>query len=133
MSKSVRNFVGVLVVVAIMLAGCGESEDQARVRVLNASQDYDLLDLYVDGDRKATAVAYDTVSGYVRLDEDTYTLDFQRNGSESKLQSLSETLSKKSHKTYVAYGWAASRRRRSIRPACVMGCGDCVIRGLSSP
>lgn len=88
-----------------MLSGCvSDDKNKARVRVLNTSLDYDSLDLYVDSELKQSGVGNATVSGYLALDADTYTVEFARNGSSSKLSSSSEALAEESHKTFVTYG-----------------------------
>lgn len=105
MSFSIRNLA--VLIAVLVLAGCNfgnTTDDQAQIRLLNASQDYNSLDLYVDGTREAAAVAYGKASGYIGFDAGTYTVAFAANGSASKLQSASKTLAKKAHKTYVGYG-----------------------------
>ena len=78
--------------------------DQAKVRVLNASLDYQAIDLQVDDDVEQSGIAYATVSDYLGMDAGTYTMAFKSTGLSSTLASVSETLDDNSHKTLVAYG-----------------------------
>jgi len=97
---------GILTLV-LALTGCqfGSSDsDQAKWRLLNASQDYDSLDLYVSGTREEAAIAYGSVSKYDGFDADTYTIEVAANNAAGKLRSFSKELSKKSHTTFVGYG-----------------------------
>lgn len=96
------------------LHGCdtddGDSRE-ARVRVLNVSEGYNTVDLYVNegGDasdeQAVAATAYGTLSDYATLDSDTYQVKFRRNGVASTLLTLSDVqLSDGSHTTYVVFG-----------------------------
>lgn len=90
---------------ALGLAGCIEIEDSpAYARVLNASADYDSLDVYFDDRRLIESVEYETATGYVTVDADPYTLDYTRSGVTSILLSENEDLDDDSHTTFVAYG-----------------------------
>ncbi len=91
-------------------SGDGDS-GQARVRVLNVSEGYSAVDMYVNegGDasdeRILAATAFGTLSDYASLDSDTYQVKFRRNGVSSTLLTLNDArLSDDSHATYVAYG-----------------------------
>lgn len=99
------------------LAACnGSDKDKGadpKIRLLNLSTGYATLDLMtnIDADDKdddvtqAEAVALESVSGYVTLDPDTYTIKLRRSGSGSVLRSFAgEELVEDTINTYVAYG-----------------------------
>jgi hypothetical protein len=103
----------VLLALAV-LGGCGGSDsdsEKAQIRLLNVSPGYTSLDLYVNnGDDdtdtlKAAGVALEGLGDYIKLDSDTYTIKFKRNGVTSTLLTASgQQLTDESHTTYVAYG-----------------------------
>lgn len=88
------------------LAGCGGGEDlsQARVRLVNASQAVDALDLVVDNRRVHTAVAYGESPRYAGVDTDDPELRVARSGSPAALVTLRPSLSAGDRYTVVAYG-----------------------------
>ena len=97
--------VALLAGLGLGLAGCIEIEESpAYARVLNASADYDSLDLYFDDRLRIESVGYETASGYVEVDADAYTLEFTRADVTSTLLAVSEDLDDQSHTTFVAYG-----------------------------
>lgn len=113
MVRSLHLRWGALLAALALLGGCGsgDSGKQAQIRVLNVSPGYQSLDLYVnksgdDSDTlKSSAVGYETLGDYVKMDSDTYIVKFKRNGVSSTLLTLgSEKLTDESHATYVAYG-----------------------------
>lgn len=90
---------------AVGAAGCIDIEHSpAYARVLNASADYDSLDVYFDDRRLVEGVDYETTTGYVKVDADRYTVDYTRTGVTSVLLSESVDLGDNSHTTFVAYG-----------------------------
>lgn len=95
-----------LALLSVLLGACTNDDAiKAHIRLLNASADYTSLDLYVDDERKIEGVAFETASGYAKLDADTYTVKLKSHGVSSTLETLSnEELSQESHKAYVAYG-----------------------------
>jgi hypothetical protein len=103
-----------LAAAATLLNGCdsggGSDSKKAQIRLVNVSTGYQSLDLYAnksgDDDKVQTsAVGFETVSDYVKLDSDTYVVKFKRNGITSTLLTLSsEKLTDESHATYIAYG-----------------------------
>lgn len=124
---NLRSSLFVLLVAAgVILLGCsgsGSSSDSSRaqVRLLNASIDYESLDLYVSTDddeeasREIEAVAYGDVSDYVRLNSDTYTIRVRRAGSTSNLYTVSDVnLTDGSHTTLVASGRSGALVVQSI-------------------
>lgn len=103
-----------LLTAVLSLAGCsGSSDDQSgrgTIRLLNASIDYDSLDLYVETDDddaslEIGAVASGDVSPYVELKSDTYTIRIKRAGGTSTVQTLTGVnITDGSHIAFVAYG-----------------------------
>lgn len=97
--------------VPLLNGGSCESMGDAQIRVLNVSSGYESLDLYVSDDDDEndrltiTGTAYGSVSDYVELDSDTYTVKFKRSGVTDTLSTLTgEELASGTHATYVAYG-----------------------------
>lgn len=105
---------GCVLLALAVLGGCGGSDsdsEKAQIRLLNVSPGYTSLDLYVNnGDDdtdtlKAAGVALEGLGDYIKLDSDTYTIKFKRNGVTSTLLTASgQQLTDESHTTYVAYG-----------------------------
>jgi hypothetical protein len=106
-SISTRHAVALLLA-GILLDGCSKSSGSADIRILNTSIDYSSLDLYLnDGTtntREITAATYGTLTSYIGVGSNSYTVEFTRNGVSSSLDSVDEKLSQNTHKTYVAYG-----------------------------
>jgi hypothetical protein len=97
--------VALLAGLAAGLVGCIEIEQsQAHARLLNASADYESLDLYFDDRLLIESVGYETASGYVEVDADAYTLEYTRADVTSTLLATSEDLDDESHTTFVAFG-----------------------------
>lgn len=112
-SRLVRHAArGSLVLVPLLLAGCGGG-DNAAIRLLNVSQDYTSVNVWV-GDTITTptlsSVATGTLSSYAGISPATDTLYFTEgtNTQSDALTSESETFTASEHRTYVAYGDAGS-------------------------
>jgi hypothetical protein len=99
------------------LASCSsdgeEGGEDPRIRLLNLSSGYSSLDLMTnidaddddDDETQFEGVALETVSDYVTLDPDDYTVKLRRTGSGSVLRSFGgEELVEDTINTYVAYG-----------------------------
>jgi hypothetical protein len=113
-----QTFTRILAVTALAILGAcktGDDDDQgdAKIRLLNLSTGYSSLDLITNLDAedddedetRSEAVALNTVSGYVTLDPDDYTIKLKRTGSGSILRSFSgEELVEGTINTYVAFG-----------------------------
>lgn len=109
-----------------LLAACNSSSDSGRVaseiRLLNLSADHAPLNLYAswrDGpdSLKAEAVAFESVSAYAALDDDTYNyvLRFRRTDASGTLLTLdSEFLESRTRYTYVAMGASGAFAVRKI-------------------
>lgn len=93
-------------VAALVLAACGGGADRtkANVRVVNASSGYAALDVYVDDQRRFTAVGYGGDAAYVELDPQEMATEFTRAGSTTPLVALTPTVVKRDHYTLLAYG-----------------------------
>lgn len=96
---------------SVLLAACGgQSSDggngTARIRLLNASAAYALLDFYVDDARKNSALGYGAVGDYAAVTSGTsLSTVITNNGSTSALSTTGRSLSKDAAYTVVAYGW----------------------------
>jgi hypothetical protein len=103
---------GPLAALAVLtLSSCGNSTNQAQIRVLNVSRGYPSLDLYVNDGTTSTdtselqAVPYETTSSYKSLNSGTYTVKFKVNGLTDTLATLSgEKYADQTHTTYIAFG-----------------------------
>ena len=102
---------------AAVLASCGGSDekggDDPKIRLLNLSSGYSSLDLMTnidtdeddDDETQLEDVALESVSEFVTLDPDDYTIKLRRSGSGSVLRSFTgEELVEDTINTYVAYG-----------------------------
>ncbi|WP_159105833.1 DUF4397 domain-containing protein [Ideonella sp. B508-1] len=98
-----------------VLSACGgNNSGNAQVRLLNASPGYGSLDLYVNDSLKCSGVAYGSVSGYAGNDAGSFSMALTATGSSTELITTSRTLSKDTHYTVVAYGWAGALKSALI-------------------
>ena len=88
-----------------LIGGCGgaSDDDDATVRVINASTNYGALDLHVDDTLRSAAIAYGQTSGYIGFEEGSHTTTLTRTGSTTALSSVSRTLSSDYGTTVIAY------------------------------
>ncbi|HJV60652.1 MAG TPA: DUF4397 domain-containing protein [Albitalea sp.] len=89
---------------AALLSGCGGgSGSTGTVRLVNATHDFAALELYTSDTERASGVAESTASGYIELDEGSYSFRLKTAGSSTT--SLSSTLSVAKDTAYsiVAY------------------------------
>lgn len=92
----------------LLLAGCGGS-DNGAIRVLNVSQDYTAVNVYV-GSSSTTATVADVptgnISSYSGISSGSQTLYFTEgvNTQTDALSSETETFTSGEHRTYVTYG-----------------------------
>jgi hypothetical protein len=106
-----------LVMLAASLAACGgggeESGADPKIRLLNLSAGYSSLDMMTnldsedddDDETQVENVALETVSDFITLDPDDYTIKLRRSGSGSVLRSFAgEELVEDTINTYVAFG-----------------------------
>ena len=123
-----------LVLLTASLASCGGSDekkgDDPQIRLLNLSAGYSSLDMMTnldsdeddDDETQAESVALGTVSEFVTLDPDDYTIKLRRSGSGSVLRSFAgEELVEDTINAYVAFGevgqFGALRIDESLDPA----------------
>ncbi|MDQ5896874.1 MAG: hypothetical protein QG612_960 [Pseudomonadota bacterium] len=94
-----------LTATAALIGGCGgsSSDDNATVRVINASTNYGALDLYVDDELRSSSIAYGQTSGYLGFEEGSHTTTLTRTGSGTALSSVSRSLSSDYGTTVIAY------------------------------
>jgi hypothetical protein len=104
-------FLGLLAPAVLALSSCGNSGNQAQIRVLNVSTGYKSLDLYANNGDTSTdtlelqAVPYETASDYKSIGAATYTIKFKVSGLTDTLATLtSQKLADQSHATYIAFG-----------------------------
>ena len=95
-----------LAVAALLLSGCevASSGGDASVRVVNASMDFASVDLYLDDKRKISAVGYESASDYLKMDADTYDVEFRRADASGALDSYSEDLAGDERLTWLVLG-----------------------------
>lgn len=88
-----------------LIGGCGgaSDDDNATVRVINASTNYGALDLYVDDTLRSSAIAYGQTSGYIGFEAGSHTTTLTRTGSTTALSSVSRSLSEDAGTTVIAY------------------------------
>jgi len=97
-----------VIVPLLLLAGCGGSDNPA-IRLLNVSQDYTYLNIYVGGSTttpNVAAVPTGTLSTYAGISTGSQALYFTE-GSNTQSDALStetESFASGEHRTYVAYG-----------------------------
>jgi hypothetical protein len=100
---------GLLITIPLLLlAGCG-SGDNAAVRLLNVSQDYASLNIYVGSSSTTPAIAAvptGNLSSYSGISPGSDTLYFTSasNTQTDALTSETETFTSSEHRTYVTYG-----------------------------
>lgn len=114
LTRSIR--MGLLALAATLVACGGGSEDSGedpKIRLLNLSTGYSSLDLMTnvdsddddDDETQSENVALESVSDFVTLEADDYTIKLRRSGSGSVLRSFAaEELVEDTVNTYVAYG-----------------------------
>ena len=98
---------GLLFAAALVSSGCGgtaSSGGTASVRVVNASMDYASVDLYLDEKRKIASVDYESASDYLKVDADTYAVEFRRAGATGSLDAFDEDLASDERLTWLVLG-----------------------------
>lgn len=93
----------------LLLGGCGGGSNDARIRMLDVSQDYTALDIYAGSSTTSASVADDTtgtLSSYAGIAAGSNTLYFTAEGETQTdpLSSETETFTAGERRTYVAYG-----------------------------
>lgn len=91
---------------ALALAACGGGADRtkARIRLVNASNGYDALDMTIDDERRFASVAYGQTASYVEVDPDRMDSTIRRPGSATALLSFTPSVSEDASYTVLAWG-----------------------------
>ncbi|MGL5001712.1 MAG: DUF4397 domain-containing protein, partial [Casimicrobium sp.] len=107
-----KNFFTLLLSLFVLsLSACGGGDDEnAQVRILNASLDYGPIDVYFDGELKHSNVAYGTVSGFLDYKSEAKTLKITRQGNTSAVYETTATPGKGTKHIYIVYGADGSLR-----------------------
>ncbi|MGZ5250988.1 MAG: DUF4397 domain-containing protein [Caldimonas sp.] len=133
--SQVRNFrirAGWLVAfaaVALSACGGGGSNNQASVRLVNATLTHASLNLLANSTAVVSATATDTVSAYVGVDAGSPSLQVNDATSGSVLATTAPTLAKDSHSALVAYESGGSVRTAMIaEDTTVPSAGTAVLR-----
>lgn len=94
------------ILAALLLAGCdvAGSGGDAYVRVVNASMDYASVDLYLDDKLKIASTGYEAASSYLKVDSDSYDVEFRRSGSSGALGSYNTDLEGDERLTWLVLG-----------------------------
>jgi hypothetical protein len=103
--KRIR-WLAVLIAVITLAAGChnsGKSQNTTDMRVLDAVADAEPLDILVDGDVKAAAVAFGATSSYAEFSSGTRTVDARSTTNATILNTKSVNFGSTSY-TLVYYG-----------------------------
>ena len=82
------------ILAALLLVGCDStgSGGDAYVRVVNASMDYASVDLYLDDKLKIASTGFESASSYLKVDSDSYDVEFRRSGASGALGSYNTDL-----------------------------------------
>ena len=87
-----------------LLHGCGGSlEQEAYVRLVNATNNYSALDIVVDDSTVIGDTAASTASSYATVDVDDLTFELRSSGSSTTAASATVSLDEDSHHTLLAY------------------------------
>lgn len=100
------HWMAAMLAVVPLLQACGGAEDDSddsAVRLVNASDSHDSLDLYASDTLLSSEVATDTAGSYVSLGDGTYTLKLKRSGSSTTSSSSDRTLIEGTAHTLLAY------------------------------
>ncbi|MDC8772583.1 DUF4397 domain-containing protein [Roseateles albus] len=96
----------------LLLSACGGSsgsgDNNANIRLLNATRSYAGLALSVNDKSVNADVAYGSVGAYTSVDTGTTSSQIQTTGIGTTVASLSPSLNKGSNYTMIAYGWAGA-------------------------
>jgi Domain of unknown function (DUF4397) len=103
---------GAALAMVLLLAGCGGGEagnGRSSLRLLNLSNGYAALDLWVDDSRRTSAVAQGGLGDYVAVNAgEALSTVLTLPGSTTALASGSRTLAKDTAYTLLAYGWSGA-------------------------
>ena len=110
MRVSIPILYAATVVAALSLSGCDSTATggDAYVRVVNASMDYASVDLYLDDKLKIASTGYESASSYLKVDSDTYDVEFRRSGASGALGSYNTDLQGDERLTWLVLGPSGS-------------------------
>lgn len=111
----IRSWMAIALLSLPLLHGCGGGgggDGDSSVRLVNAADGYDSLDLYADDTELASAVTSYGASSYRGLGSGTYSFKLKRAGSSTTAGSASRTVSGGNSYTLIAY--TASDSLRSV-------------------
>ncbi|MCV2353019.1 DUF4397 domain-containing protein [Paucibacter sp. B2R-40] len=95
----------------LLLSACGgggSGDNNANIRLLNATRSYAGLALSMNDKSVNSDVAYASVGSYASVDTGTTSSQIQTTGIGTTVASLSPSLNKGSNYTMIAYGWAGA-------------------------
>ncbi len=103
-----RTFLGLMAATPVtMLAGCGGNSDgDAKIRLINVNPSYSAVSMEVDDDSKVSSLAYGSVSGFSDISSGSVDIVVKVAGSTTELASKSYSTSSDKERTVVLYGWA---------------------------
>jgi hypothetical protein len=99
---------GAFLLSALALCACTSVDLEAKVRLLNASQDYGSLDLYAGDNRYVSGIGYGTASDYAGINAGNYAIAIAAHDASSRLVSTTKKLEAQSHHAYVGFGRSGS-------------------------
>jgi hypothetical protein len=109
-------FAALLAGTSMLLASCGgggsddDNSGTAQWRVLNLNPELASIDVYTGTDKRFTAVATDTKSGYSDVGSGSYTVKVTTSGSTTALLANTYSLSKDKHYTAIVSGRGSAVR-----------------------
>jgi hypothetical protein len=103
-----RTFLGLMAATPVtMLAGCGGNSDgDAKIRLINVNPSYSAVSMTVDDDSKVSSLAYGSVSGFSDISSGSVDIVVKVASSTTELASKSYSTSSDKERTVVLYGWA---------------------------
>lgn len=87
-----------------LLHACGGSlEEEGRVRLVNATNNYAGLDVVVDDETIISATGIGAASGYAKVEEGDLSFELRSSGSSSTVASTTVSVGADEHRTLLAY------------------------------
>jgi hypothetical protein len=104
-TKHIARLIALLLIPLLTLVGCGNTSDDSKVRLINATTDISSLSLFADDDKLNDAVAADSISAYGEVKSTTnFQAKLKRGGSETVLSNTTQNLARDYHYLAVAWG-----------------------------
>jgi hypothetical protein len=104
-------------ILVALLAGCGgkSSTGNSTVRLVNASNDYSSLDLFLDGTTTSSeTVTYGNAGAYVGVVAGTHSAAAAVTGSTTSVATLSHAYGANVPVTLIAYGWSGALKLTAL-------------------